>query len=402
MLASEIRNVILSQVEECDLSNTIERERLAFLKAEKGFATIVSGIRRCGKSTLIHQWCASSPHKTLQLNFDDLRMLTFSTQDFRALDYVISEMKPHVLCFDEIQTIPGWELYIRQKLDQNYDCIVTGSNASMLSRELGTKLTGRHLNMELYPFSYKEYLSYCHKENCSSSFEEYLKDGGFPSYLRTKNQEVLKTLLDDILFRDICVRYSINDITLLQKLCLYLFSTVANPANPSKLAQSFHVKSPTTMLEYFDYLEQAYLIQRLYKFSSSRRAQQLAPKKIYTNDNALVYATNASHSANIGFMLENAVFNFLKQSNCSLNYFSDNSCECDFIAKDSNGNYNAIQVCWEINDNCRERECNGLLKAMQTLDLKSGTIVTFNQHDFEIRDDREINIIPAFEYFTCQ
>lgn len=103
-----------------------------------------SGVRRCGKSTLVHQIMHKQP-SSLYLNFDTPNLYGFEMNDFRVLDVIIDERKPEWLFFDEMQVVKGWEIYVRSKLEQGYYVVVTGSNSSMLSRELGTRLTGRHL-----------------------------------------------------------------------------------------------------------------------------------------------------------------------------------------------------------------------------------------------------------------
>ncbi|MCQ2402616.1 MAG: ATP-binding protein [Lentisphaeria bacterium] len=399
MLASELNLLIDKQREEWKLSNGVLREKMRGIPVLDNYATIISGIRRCGKSTLLRQWQSIQEQPTLMLSFDDLRMTGFTQDDFRVLDYVIAGRKARVLLFDEIQTIPHWELYIRQKLDEGCSCLVTGSNASMLSRELGTKLTGRHIDVELAPFSFNEFLAFSRQERTASSFRDYLSRGGMPGYLSNGNSEVLRTLLDDIIYRDIAVRYGLGDVNLLRSLCLYLFGNLANLVNPSRLLQTFKVRSATTMLEYFSYLEQAYLVHRMLKFSHSIRAQQLAPKKIYIADSALHGLGQVAPTPDMGYLLENAVYGFLRQRWPEIHYFADDGCECDFVVQDAHGAFQAFQVCWELTDACRERELRGLESAMKRLGLKEGVIVTFDQRDFAIMEGREVHVVPAWEFF---
>ena len=134
------------------------REFLPDFKVTDKFAGIITGIRRCGKSTLLYQLRSRKYKDAFYLNFDDNRLYGFDTSDFSRLDELITESGSRLLFFDELQEIQGWERYVRQKLDENYNVVITGSNASLMSRELGTKLTGRHLGSELFPFSYAEYL----------------------------------------------------------------------------------------------------------------------------------------------------------------------------------------------------------------------------------------------------
>lgn len=168
--------------------NGVLREKLQEIKIYEGFANIITGIRRCGKSTMLHQILSLVSGKSLFLNFEDPRLSAFETDDFRRLDSELKNRKIKNLFFDEIQMLENWELYVRQKLDENFRVIVTGSNAALLSKELGTKLTGRHLSTELFPFSYHEFLRFKKLKNNLNSITTYLKDGGFPEYLKQPNQ----------------------------------------------------------------------------------------------------------------------------------------------------------------------------------------------------------------------
>ena len=154
MKASDILHAVEEQEKMRHARLGMERDALRDIVCEDGFATIVTGVRRCGKSTLLNQWAEKSRARVVSINFDDLRMSTFETSDFAVLDSVVREMGVDTLLLDEVQDVPEWERFVTGCLDEGRRVLVTGSNAKMLSRELGTKLTGRHLNAELYPFSY--------------------------------------------------------------------------------------------------------------------------------------------------------------------------------------------------------------------------------------------------------
>lgn len=159
--------------------------------AEVGLATIITGIRRCGKSTLLRQIAGDDHANCFFMNFEDIRLSAFEPDDFIRLDHVVSVGIARRLFFDEVQVVDGWERYVRQKLDDGCEVYVTGSNASMLSRELGTRLTGRHLQAELFPFSYTEYCTLKKLECGPVSAEEYLHNGGFPEFIKTGNAQVI-------------------------------------------------------------------------------------------------------------------------------------------------------------------------------------------------------------------
>ena len=160
MTKSEIETAIDEQAAEIALDLGMKRDAFHDLPCVKKFATIVTGVRRCGKSTLLGQWAHDSGMRVVSVLFDDLRLMNFTSADFVLLGKIISERKPQAVALDEIQDIDGWELFVNGLLNRGYAVFVTGSNARMLSRELGTKLTGRHLDLELHPFSYPEFIRF--------------------------------------------------------------------------------------------------------------------------------------------------------------------------------------------------------------------------------------------------
>ena len=173
---NDITQTITEQKESLDKSKfEIPRDILKKLSTGiDNFALIISGIRRAGKSTVLRQLIRKNRSRSLYLNFDTPRLYNFTISDFEVLDLVIQAEKYKTLYFDEIQIIEGWEVYVRQKLDQKYRVVISGSNSSMLSQELGTKLTGRHISKELFPFSYKEFLRFINQGAGEESYKEFL------------------------------------------------------------------------------------------------------------------------------------------------------------------------------------------------------------------------------------
>ena len=399
MTANEIRAISADQVHSANARETLPRDLLPKLKFHRDFATVIKGIRRCGKSTLAQQWQKTSGTKVFSLNFDDLRMMAFGTDDFRVLDRVINEESPQTLIFDEIHDVEGWELYVRQKIDQGHNVLVTGSNATLLSRELGTKLSGRHVDLELSPFAYGEYLRFTGAEAGLASLEGYIRKGGFPGFLRTGDVEVLKNLVEDVIYRDIAVRHNIRDTMPLRSLCMFLLGNAAKRTSPSRLKEAMRVKSATTMLEYFDFFEDAYLIGRLEAYSPSTKARLLLPKKTYIADTALSYALNVSQTPDYGNMLENVVYHHLRRNSDEMYYHADGISECDFAVK-KDGGWSAVQVTWSLGDDNREREFDGLVRAMAIFGLKKGMVVTADQRDFAMHGGCSIDIVPAWQYLA--
>jgi len=398
MKSSEIIEINASQKQSLDNQQLgTKRQILPLLPDIQSHALIISGIRRCGKSTLLHQFLNKLNRPFFYLNFDDFRLASFSFSDFSILNNIINETKIKLLFFDEIQLAERWELFIRNKLDEGFQIVITGSNASLLSIEFGTSLTGRHLTKELFPFSYTEFCSFFKLSAGSESLESYMEKGGFPEYLKTGNEDILRQLQSDIIFRDISVRYSIRDTLSLQQLFIYLLSNSAQLFSPSKLTSVSGVKSPTTVLEYISYFESAYLIHLLPCFSYSLKSQSLAPKKVYISDTGLIKAGSINFSKNYGAFLENFVYNNIRRIRKEIYYFkSKNNKECDFIIK-SQDKTTCIQVCWELNSDNQDREINGLLEAMNSFDLDYGEIITFNSEDLILINGKKINVIPAWK-----
>jgi uncharacterized protein len=377
----------------------MKRDQMQSLPDTRSHALIVSGIRRCGKSTLLYQLLRDHYPQAVYLNFDDPRLYDFEIDDFVKLDELIKRSGCTVLMFDEIQLIKGWERYVRQKLDENFQLFVTGSNASLLSRELGSSLTGRHITKELFPFSYNEYCRFHALIPGVQTTLSYLKEGGFPEYQKQKSGEILTSLLDDILVRDIAVRYNIRDVRTLQRLTLFLLSNIGNRMTGNKLKATFGISSTTTILEYFSHLEQSYLLAFVPMFNYSLKKQNIHPRKVFAIDTGLVEITTPHFTKDVGHKLENLVFLALRRHSKEIYYYSGSG-ECDFLIMDKGIISRAVQVCLELNADNLQRETSGLLEAIKTFQLKEGTIVTLSQKDYFNREGMMIKVVPFHEFAT--
>ncbi|MDR3268819.1 MAG: ATP-binding protein [Tannerella sp.] len=391
----EIANIIDAQWAELQKEDTgFEREILWQIPVVRSFATIITGIRRGGKSTLLLQLLRQKYETALYMHLDDIRLAAFETGDFVRLHNEITKRGIQVVFFDEIQLIHGWELYVNQLLREHHTVFITGSNASMLSVEMGTHLTGRHLSVELFPFSYSEYIHFSGKTNRVESVESYLHSGGIPEYLKTGISNILSTLIDDILWRDIAVRHSVRDIASLRQLAVYLLTNIACTISASKLTGMFGIKSPSTFLEYFSYLKDAYLFAFVPLFSHSLKVQARNPKKVYTMDLGLYTQNVISTSENSGRRLENLVFLHLRRRYKDVFYYQATG-KCDFVVLEKNTITRAIQVCLTITDENFVREFNGLKEAMQIFKLSYGQIITLNQADKFEENGMTIELVPA-------
>jgi len=374
----------------------IEREMLHEIKLIPGFASVVSGIRRTGKSTLLRQLIAN--HAAFNyLNFEDVRIFGFELKDFKRLEDFFSSEGSNLYFFDELQNVDGWERYIRTLLDNKKTVVITGSNASLLSKELGSKLTGRHLRYELFPFSFKEFLSFKDTNPSLNNFEDYLQTGGMPEYIKLQNDMILQELFNDIIARDITVRYNLRNPKLVKELALYLLSNVGKEFSFQKLRKMYDLGSVNTVISLIGYYEDSYLLFTVPQFDFSLRSRLVNAKKVYAIDTGLIRANSVSFSQDKGRMLENIVFIHLKRLGKEVFYFKKDN-ECDFITRDAKKKLELFQVCFELNEDNKDREINGMLAAMDYTRLKSGTILTLNQTDKLDFDNKTIIVKPVWQW----
>ncbi|NBC67298.1 MAG: AAA family ATPase [Bacteroidetes bacterium] len=399
ILKSQLKEVAEAQKENLQKLNTgLIRHQLDEMPELASHTLIISGIRRCGKSTLLHQLLKERHPNATYLNFEDPRLYEFELNDFTRLDELIRDRESTVLFFDEIQVVEGWERYIRQKLDEGFKIVITGSNASLLSSELGSKLTGRHITKELFPFSWIEFCEFRSLEYSEDTLKKYMETGGFPEYVKTEDDDILHQLFEDILVRDIAVRYGVRDVKTLKRLALYLVSNVGNLVTGNKLKSLFGIGATSTVMEYFSYLEQTWLMHFIPKFSYSVRKQSVNPRKVYAIDNGLINVNSKSFSGDYGRILENLVFLHLRRSVNEIYYFSENG-ECDFVTFNKGKVNEVVQVCYELNPDNLDRELNGLFEALSFFELNEGTIITLNQADTFETEGFTARVVPCHEYF---
>ena len=386
-----------SEIEKRPLGLT--REIIDTVPSIENFATILTGIRRCGKSTLMLQILKKTTGKMLFLNFEDIRLSGFETSDFVRLNAEIEKRNVRILFFDEIQMADKWEIFIHQKLNEGYLVYISGSNASMLSRELGTHLTGRHLSMELYPFSYPEFLAFNNLENTVVSFDDYLQTGGMPDFVKHRNASILLNLLDDILYRDIAVRHNIRNVNGLRELTVYLLSNIGRPVSARRLTGLFGITATSTITEYFSHVSNSYLVDFVPQFDYSIKAQSRNPKKVYAIDPGIYNQAKTAFSDDSGRQLENAVFLHLRRRHRDIFFFSKQG-ECDFVVMEKGKAVACIQVCWQVDDMNMKREISGLKTALDYFGLQEGIIVTHDQSDLFEVDGTTIKVVPAREFMA--
>ena len=202
----------------------------------------------------------------------------------------------------------------------------------------------------------------------------------------------------DIVYRDIAVRYNIRDEQSLKRLFIFLVSNIGNLVTATKLKQVMNIKSTATLLDYFSFYEETYLLHLLPKYSYSIKAQMINPKKIYLIDTGLQYVLSSSFSDNTGKRLENMVYLELCRYTKELFYFSENNKECDFVVCENGKVKAVVQVCCQLNNENSKREIDGLLEAINFLQINQGFILTLNQTDTIYDRDKIINVVPVYDF----
>lgn len=410
-----LKSVILSQKKRISNQNLIQRDVFeTVLSAVKTpFVQVITGIRRTGKSTLLKQLRAEKTDNNYFINFDDNRLYNFEIEDFETLHEAFLELygEENVFYFDEIQNIDGWEKYVRRLYEEGKKIFITGSNAKMLSTELGTHLTGRNIQTEMFPFSFAEFLRWkkldwtphdlyepAKSAQIKNAFKSYAVSGGLPEYLQTDNSEFLKSLYNDIVYRDVIARYGIRQEKSLIELLHYLISNLTKEFSYNKLKDIIGFSNAITIKEYINYFEQSYLLFSINKFDYSLRKQLLNPKKIYVIDTGLANSISFRFSENMGQQLENIVFLQLKRLGLEVFYHRD-TYECDFIVREKEVISAAIQVSMSLFDpKTKARELRGLLEAMLTYKLTKGLIISLDEEENIEMEGLSVAVIPIWKW----
>ncbi len=412
-----IRTLLIEQKEEFSKQDLgIERTKLTEIKRYKDttYPIIISGLRRAGKSTLLAQIAHAFYPKGnyFFVNFEDERFINFKVSDFTRLHELFIELfgDKKIFFLDEIQNIQGWERFVSRMIKSGYKFYITGSNASLLSQELGTKLTGRYIPLELLPFSFEEYLEFkkislpkisqlttVERGKLKSAFANYLTKGGIPQTLQYPELPIHKTLYDDILYRDIAARYKLTDIKPLKELSFYLMSNISSLISFNKLKELLKLGSVNTVSSYIEYLQTSWLLFVLNKYAFSVKEQQIANKKIYSIDTGLTKSIAFSFSENKGKFLENLVFLNLWKENKDIYYYkTQKNNEIDFYMPQKKL---FVQVCQSLTEPAtRERELRALAEGLQEIKGSTGFVLTEDDNENYSFDGIAINVLPVYEW----
>ena len=421
-----LKNIVLNQKqakERFSKLRYIERTKDYFGKKwlDSNLIKVVLGPRRAGKSVFSMTLLKDRPF--MYFNFDDEVLASaggIATDELMAqLHAVYGNIK--TVLFDEIQNLPNWELFVNRLHREGYSLVITGSNARLLSQELATALTGRHIPIEILPFDFHEFLrakNYAVDPEYGSLpqkrgeilklTEEYLSNGGFPEVVLNNfdPKDYLGILFDSVLFKDVVKRHKVKLSGQIGNLGSYLINNFACLYSLRKLRDGLNLKSVTTTEKYAGYLEEAYLVFSLLRYSPKSITRIKSPKKVYAVDNGFVNAKAIQSSPDKGKLMENLVFTELvkrgSRPGSELFYYKTrNGREVDFVVKKGREITELIQVCYEIeNSGAAQREIKALTEAKSELKVNTLTILTWDEEREMENDGMIIHIKPLWKWLT--
>lgn len=414
MNKDRLKEIMLDQKDAFNNTKHLIRRNIPLEKYIKtSQIVIISGIRRCGKSSLlrlIREEMKLEAPDFCYFNFDDERILAEVSilEELFNLHIELYGKEP-MLFFDEIQNVGNWEKFINRKYEQGVKIFVTGSNAKLLSSEISTSLTGRNKLIELFPFSFSEYLLFHGRKYdidrltsksralLQKDFNTYMQTGGFPLVVKENDTELVNGYFQDILYRDIISRYRLTQVNEIKQIGLYFASNIGKLFSYSTLQSISGVKSLSSIKDYLSYYEHSYLFSYLKKFDYSVKKQIMNSKKVYTADHAFAARLGFNFSENKGRILENIVYTELLRRDCEVYYYSGNN-ECDFLIKKGLTIVNAIQVVDQLDRTNYEREYRGLQEAMQTYRIPQGMLITNSIEKSVIPEYEGIEIVSVWKW----
>lgn len=399
---------------------------MKFLRSNQ--VVTVMGPRRAGKSFIMRQAAAGlissgvTPNDILIVNFEDPRLVDLDVQLLDRIyqtyrEFLAPRGKPYIF-LDEVQEIAGWEKWVRMMHElSKAKIVVSGSNANLLSRELGTVLTGRHLDLNILPLSFREYLTFNNvvlrnsldilerSVEIRGLLRKYLESGAFPEVvLSDLKKETLLNYFEDIINKDLLRRFRIRKAEGLKALVKFYLSNPSAHVTFTSLAKSLRI-SQESVEKFSGYLEQAYAISFLKRFSFKVKEQEKSPRKVYAVDTGLCNAVGFRFNENSGKLAENVVFLELKRRQASSPEFeifywkNDQHREVDFVIKEGLKVNGLIQVCWDTGVlKTREREIKSLLKALAAFKLNKALVITDDEESEEKAKDAIIKFVPLWKW----
>lgn len=419
-----IKNIILQQKEERDglLKNAYIQRIDIPLKNEylvTGLIKLITGPRRAGKSVLSLQ--ILKDENFAYLNFDDDLLLKHF--DENLVTQTLSEVYAgfNYLFLDEIQNLPNWELWVNKLYRRGVKLVVTGSNAKLLSHEMGTSLTGRYIQVSVFPFSFNEILDYHNllksielditpqrKGEILNCLSTYILNGGFPETvlnpLILKNY--LSSLFDSVILKDVMQRFNIRQTQQIYDLSNYLLTNYTNTFSFNQLKTDLNFNSVATVQKFVGYLSQPYLFQYLTRYSPKIKSQQKSARKVYVIDNGFIKAKSFELSPNYGRLLENTVFIELlrREFKPELDLFyykTRNDREIDFVCRKGHVISQLFQVCYDIsNSKTLKRETDALFEAAAELKCSNMLLITWDTEKTIQKDELKIELVPAWKWLN--
>lgn len=418
MEKAHLREILIDQTEAfLNRTGLIERDLALTSYLDTSQVVVITGIRRCGKSSLlslIRMALGLNESEFCYCNFDDERIVPYFSllNDIYSIHLEIYRTEP-IFFFDEIQEVPGWEKFVNRMYEQGRKVFVTGSNATLLSSEISSSLTGRNKILKLFPFSFVEYLRMVGNEYLPErltvkqrslllhDLNGYLETGGLPLVVKEKDMEIAHALFQDILYRDIVIRYKLSNVDEIKQIALYLASNIGKLFSYATLQSISGLKSISSVKNYLQFFEASYLFYYLKKFDYSVKKQIMNSRKVFAVDNAIPNRLGFQFSENKGRILENTVFIELLRRGHELYYFSGKN-ECDFLVKEKLNITEAIQVVYELTATNFQREINGLTEAMQSYNIPKGTLIVYDDKAYRGELPEGISIVPAYAWLIAK
>ncbi|MCX6666252.1 MAG: ATP-binding protein [Euryarchaeota archaeon] len=379
----------------------------------------IIGVRRSGKSTILYQIIdllinkKIDPKNIVFLNFDDPDISMVSYDDLMKTLETINPQISHVF-LDEIQQKKDWERWLRMLYDtKKYNqMFISGSSAALLNQDIGRVLSGRHLTFIVFPFSFKEYLTFIGWKSFTSDYlkhqqntlihhlNAYIEGGGFPEVIgknEFQRKIILTNIYNDVLSRDITARHN-TTYSIAQKISYHVLTNNAREFSFRSVARATQL-SIETVEKYLEYLKESYLILTLDVFSYKTKIQFKQNKKVYCIDTGLRNAVSFKISEDRGRLAENLVCVELKRRSKEIYYWKNSKHEVDFVVKEGLKPTELIQVCWDISDEkTKKREVDALIAAMNTLNMSNGIVLTKDLLAEETIDNKIIRYIPLWRW----
>ncbi len=392
-----------------------EAEQHFKIQAQSKLIKITTGVRRAGKSIFTHMILKNKEFG--YVNFDDERLINVGADEIYSVLIEVYGKELRIIFFDEIQNLESWELFVNRLKRTGFNIFITGSNSKLLSKELATHLTGRHFAIELFPFSFREYLSAVgFNEDLETTrgvslikheLENYIHDSGFPEVVVERENPgiYLRELYKNIVERDIVVRYGINYKRAFKEIALSVISNPGRQISYNKIKRQFNLGSDHTVKNYLSYMEEAYLIFLLDKFSYKPKDVQRSEKKVYIIDTGIVNHAGMQFREDRGHFIENlvAVELFRRRAfNPALEvyYYKDyRNREVDFVIKDGLKVKQLVQVCYSLADeDTRKREIRALIEASGELKCDDLLIITWDEGGEEVVDGKKVKIVALWKW----